>query len=116
MDDKERTTIQDKQNKTMRILAANKRTPPQRIFWSHRYVPTAEKALTILETKSYKYAWYQREINLAEGKLHGPFDFGKNFTINDEHWEALKIAASTQETPVDITDINRIIPLKANKR
>jgi hypothetical protein len=75
-----------------------------------------QKALTILEKKSYKYAWYQREINLAEGKLHGPFDYGKNFTIEDEHWDALKQATNKPDIHVDISDINRIVPLKANKR
>jgi hypothetical protein len=56
-----------------------------------------------------------KKSTLAEGKLHGPFNFGKNFTIDDEHCEALKLAASKQDTHVDITIINRIIPLKTNK-
>jgi hypothetical protein len=75
-----------------------------------------QKALPILEKKPYKYAWYQREINLAELKLHGPFDFDIHFTIASKEWDALKEAAEQQGTPVDITDINRIVPLKTNKR
>jgi len=74
-----------------------------------------QKALPILEKKPYKYAWYQREINLAELRLHGPFNFDSHFTIADTDWEALKQAATTPGTHVDISDINRIVPLKSNK-
>jgi hypothetical protein len=53
-----------------------------------------QKALPILEKKPYKYAWYQREVNLAELKLHGPFDFDTSFTITSKEWEI-----STQVSP-----------------
>jgi hypothetical protein len=75
-----------------------------------------QKAITILEQKPYKYAWYQREINLVEGKLHGPFDYGKNFTIDDAHWDALRTATSKTDIHVDISDVNRIVPLTSKKR
>jgi hypothetical protein len=70
----------------------------------------------MLAKKPLKYAWYQREINLAELKLHGPFDFDVNFTIESKEWDALKTAADKPDNHVDVTDINRIVPLKTTNK
>jgi hypothetical protein len=75
-----------------------------------------QKGLPILEKKPYKYAWYQREINLAKLKLHVPFNFNKNFTIASKEWEALKEGTNKPGIQVDMTDINRIVPPKTNKQ
>jgi hypothetical protein len=75
-----------------------------------------QKALPMLAKKPLKYAWYQREINLAELKLHGPFDFDVNFTIKSQEWDALKTAADKPDNHVDVTDINQIVPLKTTNK
>mmetsp|Transcript_13167 Transcript_13167/g.31418 ORF Transcript_13167/g.31418 Transcript_13167/m.31418 type:complete len:1848 (-) Transcript_13167:281-5824(-) len=50
-----------------------------------------------------RYAWYQKEINLAEDGIEGPFEFDKGLLIPNKIWEAIRRIAAKRQ--IDITDI-----------
>ena len=78
-------------------------------------VTTPDKVDNLLRRNPHTRAWYELKINLAEDGLVGPFNFGKERTIPEEAWKALREEATTiaeeDNKQLDVTDLDRIIPL-----
>lgn len=81
-------------------------------------VPTRpSKVDKLLATKGYRYAWYQKEVNLAEDGMVGPFNFGPRNTIPVDAWPKLEAAAREMAAKdIDVSTINKIIPHREGKR
>ena len=59
----------------------------------------------VLNTPPYKYAWYQKEVNLAEDGITGPFEFDKDYTIPTQIWNEVIMTAPTMK--VNVTNITQ---------
>ena len=43
-----------------------------------------DKATNMLKRQPHRYAWYQKEVNIIEDAVSGPFDFEKGFTVPED--------------------------------
>jgi len=75
-----------------------------------RMAPTHPKKVDhLLQTKSFRFMWYQDDLNLFDLKLVGPFDFDKGHKVPDAAWKEL--LALAEQRKVYVGNVNRIIPL-----
>jgi hypothetical protein len=69
----------------------------------------------LLMQKKMNYAWYQKEVNLLERRMVGPFNFAsithrqqETYKIPKVKWQQLR----EWHEEVDVTDLDQVIPLK----
>ena len=81
--------------------------------WYGATVPCSPaKAHKLLEKERYR--WYQKEVNIAEDAIYGPFNFEPRYRIPDAAWQKLKDMAN--EANVDISTVDRVQPHARAKR
>jgi hypothetical protein len=59
-----------------------------------------DKATNMLKRQPHRYAWYQKEVNIIEDAVSGPFDFEKGFTVPDKTWNEVRERASQHKINV----------------
>ena len=62
------------------------------------------KVEQFLHRHAETYAWYQKEVNLVEDGIKGPFDFATAFTIPEHIWSAIRKVAPQKQ--IDISNIS----------
>jgi hypothetical protein len=79
-----------------------------------RMIPVRpNKVEEVLKNKPTTRGWYQMDINIAEDRLIGPFNFTtqqdgttmETHRIREEIWKALETEVREEETMVDISDV-----------
>jgi hypothetical protein len=72
-----------------------------------------EKVDKLLASKPSTRGWYQDDINIAEDKIVGPFDFEQidrtPHRIPERHWNSL--IKESLHNNIDVTDVNKVTPL-----
>jgi hypothetical protein len=63
------------------------------------------KVNAVLWGQPNRYMWYQDTINLDRSRVVGPFDFGRDHTIPDHAWKALKAQANSRKIYVKNLDL-----------
>jgi hypothetical protein len=79
-------------------------------------VPVRPQQVTQLSMKRrMQYAWYQKEVNLLERQLVGPFNFAaitphqsEQFRIPNMKWTRLR----EWKDEVDVADVDLVVPVE----
>ncbi|CAJ1964161.1 unnamed protein product [Cylindrotheca closterium] len=84
------------------------------------YGPTVpirpSKVDQVLKKSPHKYAWYQKEVNIVEDGVYGPFDFERDYKIPDVVWEKVREAAPQMKLKVANITPKSTPPGRAHKR
>jgi hypothetical protein len=68
----------------------------------------------LLMKKQMQYAWYQKDVNMMERRLIGPFNFAVVTQRQSEHYRIPKMKwqrLREMHEEADVTDVDQIIPL-----
>ncbi|CAJ1952165.1 unnamed protein product [Cylindrotheca closterium] len=84
------------------------------------YGPTVpirhSKVDQVLNKSPHKYAWFQKEVNIVEDGVYGPFDFERDYKIPDVVWEKVREAATQMKLKVANITPKSTPPGRAHKR
>ena len=74
------------------------------------------KVKQFLDRNPHKHAWYQKEVNLAEDGVTGPFNFNNDFTIPQTVWKEVQQAAPSMKLNVNNIHIKNTPRTSKRKR